>query len=199
MVRNPKVQYEVFGGGIGGLVVALGCGRLPSPEELARPPLDAPALGPQEGVVPPPPRASAEPAQRALKVGGPAEQAAPGASRTASPQKLARNALEAAGADERELAAVELEQVANNSQLPASVRAEATQHLRAVLTESQSPPVRAACIQGLASRWDYDSMPAPVDALDDPSDLVRTRAAVAFRADALRRPWQFRLSLRRSG
>jgi hypothetical protein len=199
MVRNPKVQYAVFGGGIVGLVVALGCGRFPSPEELARPPSDAPPLGAQEDIAPPPPPASEEPAQTALKVGSPAEQAASGGARTASPQALARNALEAAGTDERELAAVELARVANNSQLPASVRAEATQHLRAVLTESQSPPVRAACIQGLASRWDYDSMPAPVDALDDPSDLVRTGAAVAFRADALRRPWQFRLSLRRSG
>jgi hypothetical protein len=89
--------------------------------------------------------------------------------RAPSPEELARQALEAASPDEQEVAAVRLAQLGK----------EAKEHLRRVLAESQSPPVRTACIQGLAAQWDYQSMPVFFDALNDESELVRVRAAVA--------------------
>jgi len=103
-----------------------------------------------------------------------------GCQQAPSPGELARKALEAATADQQELAAVELAEVTNNKELEPQVREEARQCLRRVLGESKSPPVRVACIQGLASQWDYESMPAFLDALDDESDLVRSRAAVTL-------------------
>lgn len=102
-----------------------------------------------------------------------------GCQRGPSPTELARQALEAASPEEQELAAVELADAANNSQLQPQLRQQAKQQLRRVLTESQSPPVRAACIQGVASQWDYEGMPALLDALDDESKLVRRRAGMA--------------------
>ncbi len=86
-----------------------------------------------------------------------------------SPEQLARQALEAPTPDEQEVAAVRL----------AGLGKPAKQHLRRVLSQSQSPEVRAACIGGLAVQWDYDSMPAFLDALDDDSELVRGRAGRA--------------------
>jgi len=104
--------------------------------------------------------------------------------RKRSPEELARLALESVDLQERELAAVELAQLGRP----------ATEHLRRVLAEADSPRVRAPAIRGLAAQWDYDSMPALLDALDDPSLVVRGRAGVAvarmmsvdfdFRADA---------------
>lgn len=51
--------------------------------------------------------------------------------------------------------------------------------MRRVLQQSKAPEVRAAMIQGLIQQYDYGSMPAILDALDDESLLVRTRAAPA--------------------
>lgn len=88
-----------------------------------------------------------------------------------SPEQLARQALEAPTSDEQEVAAVRLAQLGKP----------AREHLRRVLSESQSPEVRGACIRGLAVLWDYDSMPAFLDALDDDSELVRGRAGTAVK------------------
>jgi HEAT repeat protein len=51
--------------------------------------------------------------------------------------------------------------------------------MRRVLRQSEAPEVRAAMIQGLIGQYDYASMPAILDALDDESPLVRMRAAPA--------------------
>ena len=103
----------------------------------------------------------------------------PGCQRAPSPDELAQQALKAASPDEQELAAVALAQLANDDELKPQFREKAKQHLRTVLAESPAAPVRAACIQGLASQWDYESMPALLDALDDESSVVRSRAGVA--------------------
>lgn len=89
--------------------------------------------------------------------------------RPPSPEELARQALEAPTPGEREVAAVRLAQLGK----------EAKGQLQRVLAESQSAAVRAACIGGLAAQWDYQSMPVFLDALDDPSAVVRGRAGVA--------------------
>ncbi|MHC4180062.1 MAG: HEAT repeat domain-containing protein [Planctomycetota bacterium] len=93
-----------------------------------------------------------------------------------SPDELAQKALNAADPEEQESAAVELAAVANNEELEPQLREKAKIGLRKVLAESQSPPVQAACLQGLSSQWDYESMPAFLDALDHESDLIRSRA-----------------------
>ena len=102
-----------------------------------------------------------------------------GCQQAPSPDELAQKALEAATPEEQELAALELASVANDEQLSSQLREEARKHLRRVMAESQSPAVRLACIQGLASVWDYESMPVFLDALDDKSDLIRSSAAAA--------------------
>lgn len=84
-------------------------------------------------------------------------------------EQLARQALEAPTSDEQEVAAVRL----------AELGKPAKEHLRRVLSESRCAEVRGACIRGLAVQWDYDSMPAFLDALDDESELVRSRAGAA--------------------
>lgn len=132
MLRDPKVQYVIFGAGLVVLLAILAWrvfsgGHLPSPEQLAR------------------------------------------------------QALEAPDAQDRETAAVRLAELANRNEVDRSWRQEAKQQLRRVLAKSPSPPVRAACILGLASQWDYQSMPALLEALDDRSALVRGRAAMAVR------------------
>jgi uncharacterized protein (UPF0147 family) len=104
----------------------------------------------------------------------------PGCQQAPSPTDLAQEALQAATAEDQEAAAVKLAEVANDPQLDRQVCDEARQALRRVLKESSAPTVRAACIQGLSSQWDYESMPAFIDALDDPSEVVRGSAAVAL-------------------
>lgn len=103
-----------------------------------------------------------------------------GCQQAPSPDELAQKALEAATSEEQELAAVELARVANDNQLSSQLREEARKHLRRVMAESQSSPVRLACIQGLASVWDYDSMAVFLEALDDESDLIRSRAGATI-------------------
>jgi uncharacterized protein (UPF0147 family) len=103
-----------------------------------------------------------------------------GCQQAPSPADLAREALQAATADEQELAAVTLEHMANDPELDRPLRDEVRQALRQVLKESSAPAVRAACIRALSSQWDYQSMPAFLDALDDPSEVVRGLAAAAL-------------------
>ncbi len=86
-----------------------------------------------------------------------------------SAEHLAQESLEAPTSDEQEAAAVRL----------AELGRPAREHLQRVLSESQSPQVRAACIRALAAQWDYDSMPEFLDALNDESELVRARAGAA--------------------
>ena len=86
-----------------------------------------------------------------------------------SPETLAERALSAASETEREEATIELSRLGP----------QASPHLRKLLTESDSPQVRAVCIQSLGSAYDYESMPAILEALDDESQLVRGRAGVA--------------------
>jgi hypothetical protein len=103
-----------------------------------------------------------------------------------SPEELAQIALTASTPQEQEKAAVELAPLGHSAVEP-MVR---------VLSESRTPEVRAVMIQGLAVERDFDSMPAFLNALDDESVLVRTRAAgavqrllqidVGYRADAPR-------------
>ena len=103
-----------------------------------------------------------------------------------SPEELAQIALTGNTPQEREEAAVELAPLGHS----------AVEHMVRVLSESQTPEVRATMIQGLSVERDFDSMPAFLDALDDESLLVRTRAAgavqrllqidVGYRADAPR-------------
>lgn len=52
----------------------------------------------------------------------------------------------------------------------------AREELRRVLAESDNDDVKSACIQALAAIHDYDSMNNILDALEDPSPLVRARA-----------------------
>ncbi len=85
-----------------------------------------------------------------------------------SPEELVQVALEAPDASEQEAAAAELAQLGEP----------ARDQLRHVLAESRSPGVRAAVIQGLGKLWDYESMPSLLDAMEDPSAVVRGRAAV---------------------
>ena len=86
-----------------------------------------------------------------------------------SPEELVRVALESPDPAQQEKAAVEL----------AELGRPALKHLQRLLAESQSNHVRAAVIQGLAFQRDYDSMPALLDAMADPSLVVRGRAGAA--------------------
>ena len=117
-----------------------------------------------------------------------------------------RVALESTDPAEQEKAVLELTELGTP----------ALKHLQRVLAESQTDRVRAAAIQGLASQRDYDSMPVLLDAMADPSVVIRVRAGAAvqkllgvkvdFRANAspteqekavaiLRREWERMRSL----
>jgi HEAT repeat protein len=91
--------------------------------------------------------------------------------RPESPETLAHRALSAPTEREQEEAAVALSNL-NCSGLE--------KHLRSVLEQSQTPGVRAACIQGLRIREDYGSVEMLFEALEDPSPLVQGRAAAAL-------------------
>jgi hypothetical protein len=86
-----------------------------------------------------------------------------------SPEELVRVALESTDPVQQEKAAVEL----------AELGRPALKHLQRLLAESQSNQVRAAVIQGVAFQRDYDSMPILLDAMADPSLVVRGRAGAA--------------------
>ena len=70
---------------------------------------------------------------------------------------------------ERERAAVEL----GNRGL------KALPHLRALAQQSDSKAVRAAALYGLGMQWDFDSMDVLLNAMEDESPVVRSRAAGA--------------------
>ncbi len=86
-----------------------------------------------------------------------------------SPDELVRIALESTNASEQEKAVIELMDLGKP----------ALTHLQRLLAESKSDRVRAATIQGLATQRDYDSMPMLLDAMNDPSLVVRVRAGAA--------------------
>jgi hypothetical protein len=86
--------------------------------------------------------------------------------RPPSADELAQAALQADSAEKRELAAIEL----SHSGKPARAQ------IVRVFTESQDPEVRVACLRGLADQWAYRQMDLMLDALDDPSPLVRAQA-----------------------
>ncbi len=89
--------------------------------------------------------------------------------RLLSPKELADTALMADDPQQRESAAAQL---IRHGGL-------ARNELRRVLVESDTPEVRAACIQSLAALQDYESMGAMLDALEDSSAMVRARAGQA--------------------
>lgn len=86
-----------------------------------------------------------------------------------SPAALAERALTASSPDEQSTAAAEL--VARGEP--------ARPHLRRLMAESQNENVRAIAMDGLGVLRDYKSMDALMDAMDDPSLLVRTRAGAS--------------------
>jgi hypothetical protein len=89
--------------------------------------------------------------------------------RPLSPEELAQQALGAATVDGQEQAAIELVRRGKES----------VELLRRVFSESRTPEVRAAIAQGLGHQRDVDSLPHLIDAMEDPSPLVRGRAGVA--------------------
>jgi len=89
--------------------------------------------------------------------------------RVPSPEELAEIALTAESPQERERAAAQLIRHGDD----------AKDELRRVLAGSDTPEVRAICVQGLAALRDYDSMENMLDALEDPSAVVRSAAARA--------------------
>jgi len=91
--------------------------------------------------------------------------------RKRSAEELAQAALSAPSPDEQTAAAAEL--IARGwPALP---------QMRRVLRDSTAAEVRAIMIQGLSEQWDFDSMPAFLDGLDDPALVVRARSAAAVR------------------
>ena len=91
------------------------------------------------------------------------------ADRPPAPGELARAAIRADSAEEREQAAVHLAQLGKP----------AREYVVQVLAESKQPEVRAACIRGLADQWAYRQMAVLLDALEDESLLVRAQAGEA--------------------
>lgn len=89
--------------------------------------------------------------------------------RVLSPEELAEIALTADSPQERERAAAQLLRHGD----------EALEELRRVFAESDTPEVRAICVQALAALRDYDSMNKMLDAMADPSAVVRSRAGRA--------------------
>jgi HEAT repeat protein len=83
-----------------------------------------------------------------------------------SPEKLAEQALNGATVVERAEAAI----------LLADCGYTAVEQLRRVLRESDTPEVRAACINGLGLVRDYESMDLFVELLEDESLVVRSSA-----------------------
>ncbi len=87
-----------------------------------------------------------------------------------SAEELAKTAIEAPQADEREKAVL---------RLGAKGRV-AVPQLREVLSSAREPQVKAAAIRSLGHNYDYQSVPAMLKGLDDPSPLVRARSHAAL-------------------
>jgi hypothetical protein len=84
----------------------------------------------------------------------------------ASPEELARQALNGATTADKVEAAVRL----------GDCGPEAVDELRRVLQDSNVPGVRAACIEGLGRNEDYESVDAMLGLLEDESVTVRSTA-----------------------
>jgi hypothetical protein len=84
----------------------------------------------------------------------------------ASPEELARTAIESSDPEEQFLAVKELLRLGEK----------ASPQLREVLAASGSAKVRTLCVRQLAALKDYDSVPAMLDALQDPSPEIRWQA-----------------------
>jgi hypothetical protein len=95
-----------------------------------------------------------------------------------SPQELAAQALGGGKPEEQELACARLVALAAKLNKSES-RNPAREPMVQVYKESKRANVRATALQGLASIWDYDSMPLMLDALDDESVEVRAAAGQA--------------------
>jgi hypothetical protein len=95
-----------------------------------------------------------------------------------SPEELAAQALGGSKPEEQELACARLVALAAKLNKLES-RNPAREPLVQVYKESKRASVRATALQGLASIWDYDSMPLMLDALDDESIEVRSAAGQA--------------------
>ncbi|MFP4054746.1 MAG: HEAT repeat domain-containing protein [Phycisphaerae bacterium] len=83
--------------------------------------------------------------------------------------ELANRAFKAPEVDEREAAVVKL---ANKGR-------SAVPELRKVLVEAREPEIKAAAVRGLGESFDFASMDRLLDAMEDPSPLVRARAHAA--------------------
>ncbi len=57
---------------------------------------------------------------------------------------------------------------------------EAIPHLRKIMVKGREPRIRGLAIMGLGNLKDRESLPVFLDLLDDPSSIVRGRAAAAF-------------------
>jgi len=100
---------------------------------------------------------------------------------TPSPAELAATALTAGTSREREAAVAALSHLGKP----------AREHLLRVLNETKYAEVRAACVRGLAEQWYYRGMPTLLDAMDDPSVMVRAQAGLAVQR-MLRMDYGFR-------
>lgn len=87
-----------------------------------------------------------------------------------SPEELAAQAISAVDSQQRNQAAAQLAVVADRRELP---------RLRQVYQQSSDPAVRATVMQSMGRLYDYDSMDSLLEAMDDPSPLVRARANAA--------------------
>jgi hypothetical protein len=86
--------------------------------------------------------------------------------REPSAEELTQTAMQAPEVNEREKAV---------RQLGAKGRV-AVPQLRQVLRDAREPEVKAAAIRSLGDNYDYDSVPAMLEGLEDPSPLVRARS-----------------------
>jgi len=86
-----------------------------------------------------------------------------------SPEELAEIALNDESPQERERAAAQLLRHGDES----------LDELREVFAKTDTPEVRAICVQALAALRDYDSMEEMLEAMEDPAAVVRSRAGRA--------------------
>ena len=94
-----------------------------------------------------------------------------GGQRPPSPEDLVATALSGASENQREQAALQL------SRHPEQPLVQ----MRQVFQQSSSPQVKAAAAEGLGTLGDWDSVPLLLAAMDDSSEWLRGRAALALR------------------
>jgi len=88
-----------------------------------------------------------------------------------TPAELVETCLAGSDVDEQQTAAIEL---SRRDDVP-------IQSVRDVFIKSKVPEVRAAAVQGLGRKRDFDTLPKLIDAMEDESPLVRGRAGAAVR------------------